>query len=136
MEQHLQVAVGILHSDGKVLIQQRQKGTDCAGQWEFPGGKLERDETPEVALVREFSEELNISISQPAFLVLHHHHYDHAKVTLHTFLIKTWQGTATGYEGQKLAWVLPQEALEFDLLAGAYPLLDAVKLALASDKYC
>ena len=56
------VAAALVDLDGKVLIARRPKGKTMAGLWEFPGGKVENDETPEAALIRELKEELSISV--------------------------------------------------------------------------
>ena len=53
-------AVALIDVDGRVLLAQRPQGKSMAGLWEFPGGKVEQDETPESALVRELNEELGI----------------------------------------------------------------------------
>jgi 8-oxo-dGTP diphosphatase len=57
------VAVALIDGEGKVLVQRRPAGKMMAGLWEFPGGKVEPGETPEVALIREIAEELGIAIS-------------------------------------------------------------------------
>ena len=49
-------AVALIDSDGRVLLAQRPEGKSMAGLWEFPGGKVETGETPEVALIRELDE--------------------------------------------------------------------------------
>ena len=125
MTKRVQVAVGILlGADQTLLIQQRRDGTDCAGQWEFPGGKLERRESPEVALHRELKEELGIETIGVRFLCNLEHDYAHAHVSLHTYLVEQWSGEASGIEGQEIAWAKPEEIRCYDLLEAAYPLLD------------
>lgn len=120
----LQVAVGILlRSEKELLIQQRRAGTDCAGQWEFPGGKLEPGETPEQALRRELQEELSIIIGEPVFLACLEHDYDHAHVSLHTYIVREWTGKVEGLEGQDIAWGSPKQLIKYDLLEAAYPML-------------
>lgn len=126
-DKRLQVAVGILQrSEKQLLIQQRRAGTDCAGQWEFPGGKLEPGETPEQALKRELQEELNITIGEPIFLTSLEYDYDHAHVSLHTYMIQEWAGEPEGLEGQAIIWGSPEELKQYDLLEAAYPLLKLV----------
>ena len=56
----LVAAVALFDTDGRVLIAQRPEGKSMAGLWEFPGGKVERRETPEAALIRELKEELAV----------------------------------------------------------------------------
>ena len=60
MKTVLVVAVALIDRDGRVLLAQRPEGKSMAGLWEFPGGKVEAGETPEVALIRELQEELGI----------------------------------------------------------------------------
>ena len=130
-KKRLQVAVGILaRPNGELLIQQRRAGTDCAGQWEFPGGKLEVAETPEQALARELQEELNIVIAEPTFLTCLEHDYEHAHVSLHTYMIHDWQGEAEGREGQVIVWGQPEQLAGYDLLEATYPLLELAKARL------
>ncbi len=125
----VEVAVGILSkATGELLVQQRRQGTDCAGQWEFPGGKLEADESPLGALARELREELSIEIDLASCepLTVLEHDYSHAKVRLHTYRITRWSGEPQGTEGQTIVWADPSEILKLDLLEAAYPLLKLV----------
>src|ERR1700748_1368427 len=60
----LVAAAALVDPDGRVLIAQRPEGKSMAGLWEFPGGKIEADERPEDALIRELQEELGIAGKQ------------------------------------------------------------------------
>lgn len=60
--QPLEVVAAVIEEAGRFLACRRRPGKAAAGRWEFPGGKLEPDETPAEALVREISEELGVSI--------------------------------------------------------------------------
>ncbi len=125
MTGRVRVAVGVLvGADRTLLIQQRRDGTDCAGLWEFPGGKLETGESPRMALQRELKEELGIEISKLSFLSTLNHDYEHAHVSLHSYLVHQWSGEVQGLEGQNVAWALPEEIRNYDLLEAAYPLLE------------
>jgi 8-oxo-dGTP diphosphatase len=64
----LVAAVALIDADGRVLIAQRPEGKQLAGRWEFPGGKVEPDESPEAALVREIAEELGVEIELTQWL--------------------------------------------------------------------
>ncbi len=131
-EKRIEVAVGIMClPTGEMLVQERRQGTDCAGQWEFPGGKQEAGETISAALVREFDEELGVQPTLFTELTVIEHGYDHANVRLHTFLIKGWLGDATPREGQKLKWLQPDRIRHLDLLAAAYPLLGLAEQAIS-----
>lgn len=59
----IEVVAAVFYRDGQVLACRRAPGKSTAGKWEFPGGKIDDGETPELALVREIREELGISIS-------------------------------------------------------------------------
>lgn len=122
----VQVAVGILVDDeGMLLVQQRQAGTACAGQWEFPGGKLEAGESPQQALRRELQEELGIDNLSLEWLTRLDHEYEHAHVSLHTYVVEQWAGEVRGLEGQDIAWKPAADLRDVDLLEGAWPLLDS-----------
>ena len=55
-----QVAAAIIFNKGKILVTRRAPGEKLAGYWEFPGGKLEGNETPQECIVRELREELGL----------------------------------------------------------------------------
>ena len=99
------VAVGVLiDPQGRFLLTSRPTGKVYAGFWEFPGGKLEVDESPEEALRRELHEEIGIRIG-----TVHPWHveivdYAHARVRLHFFKIFEWTGDFEMREQQAMAW--------------------------------
>ena len=63
-----EVAAAIVRRDGRVLVTRRAPGQDLAGLWEFPGGKLEDDESPQACIVRELAEELGVAVTAGAVL--------------------------------------------------------------------
>lgn len=99
------VAIGIVFKDANTfLLAQRPAGKSYAGYWEFPGGKIEKNETPEQALLREFDEELAIKIENAQFWRLQTHEYSTINVRLHVFKIIDWSGQIRSCEGQNLSW--------------------------------
>ncbi|MEA3292300.1 MAG: 8-oxo-dGTP diphosphatase MutT [Pseudomonadota bacterium] len=121
------VAVGVISDHGgRLLLQQRLEGTPCAGQWEFPGGKLEAGESAEQALRRELQEELGIAVQQSTPLLQLCHDYPHAKVRLEVMRVEAFGGEPHGAEGQSVVWVSPEEAATLDLLPAAWSILAAL----------
>ena len=58
------VAAALINKDGLIMLAQRPEGKSMAGLWEFPGGKIEENETPEQALARELEEELDAELAK------------------------------------------------------------------------
>ncbi|NTW34761.1 MAG: A/G-specific adenine glycosylase [Syntrophobacteraceae bacterium] len=84
----LEVAVGILVSDGRIFIQKRPPGGLMPLLWEFPGGKVQVGETPEEALVREFLEELEVQIGSLEKIAEIRHSYTSFRVVLHAYICR------------------------------------------------
>lgn len=118
-------AVALVDDQGRVLLARRPAGKAMAGLWEFPGGKVEEDETPEEALLRELVEELGITIL-PADLTLAAtaaHDYDDFHLHMPLYLCRRWQGTPRAIEAEELAWVAPAAMAEYPMPAADRPLV-------------
>lgn len=123
----IQVAVGItVDTEQRVLVAQRPSGKDFAGQWEFPGGKIEADEGVYDALVREFKEELNLEIRAATPLFSCRHEYADRRVELHFWQITSYSGDVRGLEGQQFAWAKADDLKTIDFLEGNRALLERV----------
>jgi 8-oxo-dGTP diphosphatase len=119
----IDVAVGILvRADGDVLLAQRPDGKPYAGYWEFPGGKVENEESILDALKREFVEELGITVQAADAWCCVEHVYPHAHVRLHFYISRQWQGEPQSLEGQAFSWQ-GQVAVE-PLLPATIPLME------------
>lgn len=106
------VAVGVVfNEDGQVLVAKRlahQHQGDC---WEFPGGKIEADESDSQALARELFEEVGIVVTHhEPWMVVDHDYHDKA-VSLKVHRITAFSGEPRGCEGQEVKWVPPEELL-------------------------
>jgi 8-oxo-dGTP diphosphatase len=120
----VEVAVGVLiRADGAFLLTSRPHGKPYAGYWEFPGGKLEADESVEQALRRELQEELGIDIGQAQPWETEMVDYPHALVRLHFCKVFQWTGELQMREAQSFSWEsLPVQV--GPVLPGTIPVLD------------
>jgi len=127
LKETLVVAVGIVvDAQGRLLVGERPAEKDYAGQWEFPGGKLEPGESVFDALVREFREELNLQVDSADALFSCEHVYPDRQVELHFWRVTEYQGEAEGLEGQRLRWVQADDLASLDFLEGNRALLEKV----------
>jgi len=104
------VAVGILIDDaGRVLVARRAPEAHQGGLWEFPGGKVEAEETLLEALARELREELGVRVESTEPLLVLEHDYGDKQVRLDVHRVTHWSGQPRGLEGQPLAWQRPEQ---------------------------
>lgn len=122
-------AVALIDPDGRVLLAQRPAGKSMAGLWEFPGGKVESGETPEVALIRELHEELGINTwkSCLAPLTFASHAYERFHLLMPLFACRRWEGIPTPREGQMLAWVKPDRLRDYPMPPADIPLIPILR---------
>jgi len=120
----LVAACVLVDDDGAVLITKRPEGKPLAGLWEFPGGKVEADETPEQALVRELKEELGIDVAAPGLtpLTFASHSYPAFHLLMPVYLCRRWSGDVAANEGQGLAWVRPEALTAYAMPPADEPL--------------
>jgi len=109
-------ALALRDEIGRFLLQQRPFHKHHGGLWEFPGGKVEREETPRHALVREIAEELGIEIETGALTPLLLADEGAAgRVVLFLYSARSWRGAITPLEGQNWGWFTRAEAVSLDL---------------------
>ena len=121
----LVVAAALVDRDGRVLLAQRPEGKAMAGLWEFPGGKPGPNETPEAALLRELKEELDIDTEASCLapLTFASHAYPDFHLLMPLYVCRVWQGSPRPKEGQRLAWVRPNEMRDWPMPPADRPLV-------------
>ena len=119
------VAAALIDADGRLLVQQRPRGKMMAGLWEFPGGKVEQDEKPEAALIRELQEELGIDVQQaclaPACFASESLGERHMILLL--YICRKWQGMPRALDADAIKWVRPLELHGLEMPPADKPLI-------------
>lgn len=121
MKTLLVVAAALINSQNEVLLAQRPEGKRLAGKWEFPGGKVESHESPEVALARELHEELGIEVQpqtcEPFWFLSHDYVAEFGfHLLMPVYLCRRWQGTPKALEHQAIRWIRPSEMHELPMI--------------------
>jgi 8-oxo-dGTP diphosphatase len=125
--QVIEVAVGLIHRDGRYLIARRKPGVHLAGFWEFPGGKREIGESLIECLQRELFEELSVRIDQPiAYRIIRHDYLDQI-IELHFFLCAIEQGEPVPIGCEEIRWVYPEDLTQFTFPPADYAVIDALR---------
>lgn len=122
------MAGAIADTAGRILVAKRPEHVHQGGLWEFPGGKLQPDESPEQGLRRELNEELGIQVRTSQPLIRVYHDYGDRQVLLDVHRVDDYLGRPHGREGQPLDWLHPDamEAAQFP--AADRPIINALRL--------
>jgi 8-oxo-dGTP diphosphatase len=124
----LVVAVALIDSDNRILIAQRPEGKQLAGLWEFPGGKLDPNERPEQALIRELREELGIEVKDSCLapLTFASYAYEEFHLLMPLYVCRRWEGMVRPLEGQALKWVQARDLRHYPMPPADEPLIPAL----------
>jgi 8-oxo-dGTP diphosphatase len=120
----LVVGAAIYDAAGRLLAAQRERPPQYAGLWEFPGGKVEPGETPEVALARECREELGVEIEVGALV-------GEVEITigrLAVYRAVLLSGEPTPREHRELRWLTPNELDDVPWIDADRPLVDRLRV--------
>ena len=134
-------AVGVIqHDNGLVLLAERPVDKAWSGYWEFPGGKIEANETPVAALKRELLEELGITatliypwLTRTFDYEAKYDKFDKLEsaaktVKLHFFIVAKWDGEPFGLEKQTISWQNPEKLVVSPVLPANIPIFKALSL--------
>lgn len=118
------VTCAIITKGAKILAVQRSKTMTLPLKWEFPGGKIEHNESYENCIKREVKEELNIDIKPVARLMPHNHTYEHISIRLIPFLAEYTGGEIRLSEHHQYKWFSKDQLKNLDWAAADIPILN------------
>jgi 8-oxo-dGTP diphosphatase len=121
--QPLIVTAAVIRNDDFVLITRRPEGKPHAGMWEFPGGKLDGNESPRDCLRREILEELGLEVAVEDILEAAYYRYDWGPVLILAFECRPLSGEIRNLQVAEHRWVAPRDLSAFTLLPADYPIL-------------
>ena len=129
MRQRKLVVAGLIIRDGRVLITQRRAEQPLPLAWEFPGGKIEPGESPEIALARELREEIGIEVEIGRVWDVLFHAYPEYDVYMLVYRCAPRPAQEpTCVEVADLAWCRPDELSGYDILPADVPLIARLRI--------
>ena len=120
----IRVVAGIITRNDTILIARRAPHKAMAGKWEFPGGKIEVDESPERALEREILEEFGAVIRAGQFISSNRHDYGDFQIELLAYRASYIQGDFELTDHDQIAWVRKDELGNYDLAEADIPIIE------------
>lgn len=113
------VVAAVIERDGRILIGQRKSGGHHPLKWEFPGGKVEPEETPVAALARELSEELGIRATIGEEIRRYEYQYPgRSRILLIFFAVSKFEGEPRNLDFEQLEWAPRERLANYDFLEG------------------
>ena len=127
MMDFIKVTAAILFKNNKLLIAQRKTEDRLSNKWEFPGGKVENDETPEECLKREMKEEFGIDVSVGEFISESLYHYDHISISLLAYRTFWNNGELKIKAHQNIEWVTISQIGQFEFAPADIPFVEKLR---------
>ena len=129
---HYEVVCAIIVNDkNEIFVCQRGGGRALEGKWEFPGGKVEANETHEQTIIREIKEELLTTIEPVKYVgKVFHEYYDtnpQFSITMYGYICKLIEGNLSLQEHKASKWVTYDKLQEVDFAAADIPFIDLIK---------
>lgn len=126
--QPLIVTAALLRKDSRILITKRPADKQQGGFWEFPGGKLQSNETPQQALKRELREELDLEVEVGEIFEVVYHRYDWGPVLILVYECRPLGEVIRNLEIDEHCWLAVEQLPEYDLLPADRPIIDKLLL--------
>lgn len=123
----VRVTAAIMVNNGKIIIAKRKPSDKLPNKWEFPGGKIENNETPEQCLKRELKEEFDINVSVGEYLASSIYHYDHISIELLAYRTYWEGGNINLKEHDEFRWVSLKQLDEYDFAPADIPFVEKLR---------
>lgn len=127
MKKYIKVVGAVIIENNKILCAQRSKSMSLPLLWEFPGGKIEQDESPEEALIRELKEEMNCVVEVAEKVTTTVHEYDFATIELTTYYTKISEGDIQLTEHNQIKWLTRSELSSLEWAPADIPAVELIK---------
>ena len=121
------VTAAILIKDRKILIAKRKAHDRQANKWEFPGGTVEKGESPETCLKREMQEEFGIEVSVGKCFGESIYQYDHGSIKLLAYLTSFVSGEPAPKDHSEFRWVSPEQLSAYDFAPADIPFVEKLQ---------
>lgn len=122
----IEVVAGIIYRNNKFLIAQRNLKKDQGGLWEFPGGKVEKNESYQSALIREIKEEFNADIEVSEYIGEIRHHYPEKDIKLIFYKAKLLSEKIELLEHESCKWITKDEKDKFEFAGADKTIFDLI----------
>ena len=118
------VSSGLIIQNNKVLIGLRSQRDNGGGLWEFPGGKIEIDESSEDAVIRELNEELDIVVRKPKKIMQYLHRFKNLIYDISFFEVISFKGSIKKIVHDELEWVDLDSIKNYNFISGDLLIID------------
>jgi len=117
LRQRLIALLALVNEKNEVLISLRKNNQEYDGYWEYPGGKVEENETLEQAIIREIKEEIDLEISKNCIapLTFAVDQQGGSETILFLYICRKWEGSITSLLDQRIKWVKPIDLAEYQM---------------------
>ena len=119
---YIKVVAGVIIKENKILIARRKKGKSLEFMWEYPGGKVEENESEKECLKRELLEEFSIETEIKQFLTESFHDYGSFKINLRAYLVTHISGDFQLTDHDQVEWITKEEFLNYDFAPADLPI--------------
>ncbi len=124
----IDVTAAIIERGGKFLIAKRKQGNHLENKWEFPGGKIEPEETPEACLQRELAEEFGVAVTVTNFVAQSVFDYGDRNIRLLGYSATYVSGDFQLNDHDEIRWISKEEFENYDFAPADLPLVEKVKI--------